>query len=52
MSLNTQQLDPEFKANIIENPLSNIEVHTIASNSFGFGGNNCCLIFSDSDEFL
>jgi len=52
VSLNTQQLDPEFKANIIENPLSNIEVHTIASNSFGFGGNNCCLIFSDSDEFL
>ncbi len=24
------------------------ELHTIASNSFGFGGNNCCLIFSDS----
>jgi len=50
VSLNTVQCDPEFKTNIVTNQLSNTEVHTIASNSFGFGGNNCCLIFSDSGE--
>ncbi len=49
ISLNTQQCDPHFKSNIVldNNLFSSTEVHTIASNSFGFGGNNCCLIFSD-----
>ena len=51
ISLNTLQCDPTFKTNIVlDNGLfSKTKMNTIASNSFGFGGNNCCLIFSDSD---
>jgi len=50
-SLNTLELDPSFTQHILmpsnSTEASNLSVHTVASNSFGFGGNNCCLIFSD-----
>jgi 3-oxoacyl-[acyl-carrier-protein] synthase I len=43
-SLNTCIVDPTFKSNIILNSRSEILTYVI-SNSFGFGGNNCSLIF-------
>jgi len=52
MSLNTQRLDSDFNSQILLDNQQQ-EIHTVASNSFGFGGNNCCLIFSDlSDQNL
>ncbi|MFK5984966.1 MAG: beta-ketoacyl-[acyl-carrier-protein] synthase family protein [Pseudomonadota bacterium] len=50
ISLNTSQLDKEFKSNIVLDKRifdKQEELHIVASNSFGFGGNNCCLIFGD-----
>ncbi|GJL63036.1 MAG: beta-ketoacyl-[acyl-carrier-protein] synthase II [Nitrospirales bacterium] len=43
-SLNAQTLDPCFSSNIV---LNNQEkpISTILSNFFGFGGNNCSLVF-------
>ncbi|MCW8929333.1 MAG: beta-ketoacyl-[acyl-carrier-protein] synthase family protein [Gammaproteobacteria bacterium] len=46
-SLNTLTPDPTFTQPILEKTLSS-SVHTVASNSFGFGGNNCCLILGDN----
>ena len=43
-SLNTQTPDPDLKANIVLQNRSE-ELSFILSNSFGFGGNNCSLIF-------
>jgi 3-oxoacyl-[acyl-carrier-protein] synthase-1 len=45
-SLNTRSIDPAFTQNILMTS-QQICVHTIATNSFGFGGNNCCLILGD-----
>jgi 3-oxoacyl-[acyl-carrier-protein] synthase-1 len=43
-SLNTQTLDPSLRANVLLKPLQR-RVERTLSNSFGFGGNNCSLIF-------
>jgi 3-oxoacyl-[acyl-carrier-protein] synthase-1 len=43
-SLNTQHLDPEFGSNILLQRRET-EVKHVLSNSFGFGGSNCSLIF-------
>jgi len=43
-SLNTKEVDPEFKANIILEP-NKKSVNRVMSNSFGFGGTNASLIF-------
>jgi 3-oxoacyl-[acyl-carrier-protein] synthase-1 len=45
-SLNTKTLDPDITQNVLLEARYQ-PVHTVASNSFGFGGNNCCLIFGD-----
>lgn len=46
-TLNTQTLDPVCGAQIvIDNQQKG--VHTVLSNSFGFGGNNCCLAFASA----
>ena len=45
-SLNTLSPDPAFTQSVLLEPQQS-EVHIVASNSFGFGGNNCCLIFAD-----
>jgi 3-oxoacyl-[acyl-carrier-protein] synthase-1 len=43
-TVNTHIVDPEFSSFVIlENQRQ--QVRTILSNFFGFGGNNCCLIF-------
>jgi len=53
-SLNTLLPDPSFTQSILTaSMLQKLQkgqqptIHTVASNSFGFGGNNCCLIFGD-----
>jgi 3-oxoacyl-[acyl-carrier-protein] synthase-1 len=43
-SLNTQTLDPSLRANVLLAPLHK-RVDRVLSNSFGFGGNNCSLVF-------
>jgi len=45
-SLNTLSVDPTFTQHILTET-RHTPIHTVASNSFGFGGNNCCLIFGD-----
>ncbi|MFL0804931.1 MAG: beta-ketoacyl-[acyl-carrier-protein] synthase family protein [Agarilytica sp.] len=45
-SLNTNQIDPKITSHILEDALS-IPVKTVLSNSFGFGGSNCSLIFGE-----
>lgn len=43
-SLNTLQKDPQLQANILLKPQHKIVNH-VMSNSFGFGGSNCSLLF-------
>ncbi len=43
-SLNTQELDPEFKSGVLLQQRE-AAVNRVLSNSFGFGGSNCALIF-------
>jgi 3-oxoacyl-[acyl-carrier-protein] synthase I len=43
-SLNTQTLDPALRAPILLQPRRQ-PVNRVLSNSFGFGGNNCSLLF-------
>lgn len=45
-SLNTRHVDPDFTQPIVMTQRYT-PVHTVATNSFGFGGNNCCLILGD-----
>lgn len=45
-SLNTRDIDPKIKANILLNAKS-AKVSKVLSNSFGFGGSNCSLIFGE-----
>ena len=42
--LNVQQLDPALPVHYLLQPL-HAPLQRVASNSFGFGGSNCCLIF-------
>lgn len=43
-SLNTRELDPALRANYAREARTQTLRH-VASNSFGFGGNNACLLF-------
>ena len=46
-SVNIDELDPLAKdLPIVTKRIDNIEVKTVISNSFGFGGTNACLVFS------
>jgi len=46
-SVNIEELDPLAKdLPIVTKSIYNIEVKTVISNSFGFGGTNACLVFS------
>ena len=44
VSLNTDRLDPELQAAVVLDPKQRL-LQTAMSNSFGFGGSNCSLIF-------
>lgn len=43
-SLNTRRLDPALRSHIVLGPASR-PLRRVLSNSFGFGGNNCSLLF-------
>jgi 3-oxoacyl-[acyl-carrier-protein] synthase-1 len=42
--LNLQQTDPALQARYLREPQTR-EIRVAASNSFGFGGSNACLLF-------
>jgi 3-oxoacyl-[acyl-carrier-protein] synthase-1 len=44
VSLNTRELDPDFTSGVLLQQRQ-APVSTVLSNSFGFGGSNCTLIF-------
>ena len=46
-SLNTENIDASLSANIVMQP-QQADVNVVMSNSFGFGGSNCSLIFGAS----
>lgn len=43
-NLNLETLDPTFRTNVLQES-KRAEVGVVMSNSFGFGGNNCSLVF-------
>jgi 3-oxoacyl-[acyl-carrier-protein] synthase II len=47
-SLNFEEPEPDFKLNITTKP-ENRKIRCALSNSFGFGGHNCCLAFGRVD---
>ena len=47
MSLNTREIDPALKANIVR-VTGQAPVRRVLSNSFGFGGANCSLVLGES----
>jgi len=48
-SLNTETKDPQLQANILMNT-EHATVNHVISNSFGFGGSNCSLLFGRSEQ--
>jgi 3-oxoacyl-[acyl-carrier-protein] synthase-1 len=45
-SVNIEELDPEAEGiPIVREHVDNVQLNTIMSNSFGFGGTNACLVF-------
>lgn len=48
-NLNLQQVDPAFTC-ALQHQTEARQLNTVMSNSFGFGGNNCCLIFDRRGE--
>ena len=44
-TMNLENVDPECKLNYVPNEARDAKVEVVASNSFGFGGTNGCLIF-------
>ncbi len=45
-SLNTLELDPEIQSGVLLQPRS-AKIKRVLSNSFGFGGSNCSLVFGE-----
>ncbi len=45
-TINFNQVDPECDLNYVPNDSIDTEINNILSNNFGFGGQNCCVVFS------
>lgn len=49
-TINCQELDPNILMDVVPNIKRTHAVNTVMSNSFGFGGQNVCLIFSGEPD--
>ncbi|MFY9488669.1 MAG: beta-ketoacyl-[acyl-carrier-protein] synthase family protein [Solirubrobacterales bacterium] len=47
-TVNLDQPDPECDLDYIGDGVREMEINTVLSNSFGFGGHNACLVFSQN----
>ncbi|MCP4932803.1 MAG: beta-ketoacyl-ACP synthase [bacterium] len=50
-NMNYETPDPAINLDIVANKPREKNVNIILSNSFGFGGQNACLVFSSGDEY-
>ena len=51
VNMNYRTPDPAINLDIVANEPREKNVNIILSNSFGFGGQNACLVFSSGDEY-
>jgi 3-oxoacyl-[acyl-carrier-protein] synthase II len=51
-TLNYNEPDPELILDVVPHVARPARVRTVLSNSFGFGGQNCCVVFSTLDQVL
>jgi 3-oxoacyl-[acyl-carrier-protein] synthase II len=49
-TLNYDDPDPELPLDVVPHTSRPAKVNTVLSNSFGFGGQNACLVFSSLKE--
>jgi 3-oxoacyl-[acyl-carrier-protein] synthase II len=49
-TINQEQPDPECDLDYVPNAARRADVRTILKNSFGFGGQNACLVFKRFEE--
>ena len=49
-TLNYDEPDPEIMLDVVPHIARPASIKTILSNSFGFGGQNCCVVFSHMDQ--
>jgi len=50
-TMNYETPDPNIDLDVVANKAREARVKTILSNSFGFGGQNACLVFSSGEEY-
>jgi 3-oxoacyl-[acyl-carrier-protein] synthase II len=51
-TINLEEQDPECDVHCVANKAIEKEVKTVLNNAFAFGGNNSCVIFSESGDQL
>lgn len=49
-TLNYDEPDPEIVLDVVPHIARPASIKTVLSNSFGFGGQNCCVVFSHMDQ--
>jgi 3-oxoacyl-[acyl-carrier-protein] synthase II len=51
-TINYNEPDPELMLDVVPHVARPARVETVLSNSFGFGGQNCCVVFSTLEKAL